>query len=885
VLKTDRSRLSPPRQHLSLCTREKLPEYLDALARVRVMLVHAPTGYGKTTLIAQLCEELERRDILHVYYACSERDRDPIKFLSMLSAGLDQIGLASADHTTSDDGALQPEALLEGTLDRLDAAERELLIVVDGYERVEQPEIDRILNSLIANTTPQIRFVLGSRRQPNIGLSALEVRGELYMIDAAGLCLYRNEMASVLELPNDSPELFEIAERTKGWPVAVQLYRLWIQRRGGEAPHNLPEGQIEEVNRYLTEQLFSSLPSEEIDILRDIAAEDEVEASLVDAMRCRNDSAALLEAIATTLSSLMWTSGPIYRLHPLLLHYLREDLARDPIRRSWLAGNASQWYLRHERFSDAIRTAITADRPSLLDDVLRALRPLPLLIAGGAALLRDILRQVPDALLAEKPRLGLMAATAHFKAGFFHEGKAMFDRLAEQTDNFERDPDGSLGSLVPDATVIEMFMICQMNIFTSHIDKLYRKVLDRSVDDPLLWAASENLMILVSQHRGDLEAAKNSLVRARRIYGTVGSRLHANVTIIGQELLVTIAEGGLRQVATLISGYQRGTSLAFGDDLSVPAMIRLASASIRYETDFDEQTLDALQHALEQYGASEALFDHYAITYPPVLLRTLLRDGLEASVHLLADMRARAARVGIEGMSRFLDCLELECRVRAGDLEFASQLIAESGLFEEGGSDSKLVAIAHWREHDAIAQAMCLYWQAQGNLDNAVRVAQQMVEAGVRGGRLRTRIKGLTLLALALAQQDQSTASLNTLHEAILLAYPEGFVAPFAEERQAISPLLEALDAGGDLDVYARRHIAAIQKAIASTFSRPDLGGLNEREREILQHLAEGASNKLIARRLGVTDNTIKFHLKKLFAKLNVSTRRAAVAKAAEHTR
>ena len=63
--------------------------------------------------------------------------------------------------------------------------------------------------------------------------------------------------------------------------------------------------------------------------------------------------------------------------------------------------------------------------------------------------------------------------------------------------------------------------------------------------------------------------------------------------------------------------------------------------------------------------------------------------------------------------------------------------------------------------------------------------------------------------------------------------------------------------------------------------SQSELGALTEREREVLDLLAQGLTNKEIAEKLFITTNTVKRHLKAIFEKLDVHTRSAATAKAA----
>lgn len=58
--------------------------------------------------------------------------------------------------------------------------------------------------------------------------------------------------------------------------------------------------------------------------------------------------------------------------------------------------------------------------------------------------------------------------------------------------------------------------------------------------------------------------------------------------------------------------------------------------------------------------------------------------------------------------------------------------------------------------------------------------------------------------------------------------------------------------------------------------------GITDREREVLQLLAAGRSNKEIARHLGVSPNTVKTHVARLFEKLDVGRRTEAIGLARE---
>jgi LuxR family maltose regulon positive regulatory protein len=164
------------------------------------------------------------------------------------------------------------------------------------------------------------------------------------------------------------------------------------------------------------------------------------------------------------------------------------------------------------------------------------------------------------------------------------------------------------------------------------------------------------------------------------------------------------------------------------------------------------------------------------------------------------------------------------------------------------------------------------------NAIKALKLAAELVETGRRSGRQGTTIKGLILVARAhdaLGDEENADA---VMRQAIGEAYAEEVVAPFAEEGAPVFSILQRLNAK-QLGPWERCHLSIVLKVFRAAPGCLPEDTLSEREAEIVEHLAEGASNKLIARRLGLTENTIKFHLRKVYTKLGVSSRKAATAR------
>ena len=876
------SRLRPPKRGGRLCERRELLGSLDETLQTRVTLIIAHAGYGKTTLISQWCQRLEQQQIPVAYYAASQSDRDPSAFLAMLGGALVEAGIDMGEHPPFLDGRIRDDIAIEDILIGLELAGQTLILMIDDFERVNEPAIAAIVASLIELAPASIHFVIASRVFPAFPVSTLELEGKLRLIDSYQLRLRREDLAWLLELDADSAEVQEIATRTQGWPVTAELYRLWRERYRTRDARQTFGGHVEEVHNYLAEQLFSSLPSEQFELLIDIADRDEACAELVDAMRARNDSARLLHIIARSISSLMWTGQDndttVYRLHPLLLEHLRQTLSQDVSRRTRLAINASCWFLGQQRFPEAIRAALDSRDPAAIERVIRALRPIHILVADGSAMLRAILRALPEEVCARHPRLQIMAAIAHFKAGFFAEGRVMLERIREQTNGFTIDPDGQSDWLVAEGHLVDLIFFCQLSRMSNRVEALLEVVIGAAAGDATIRGAGEIVMMLVHQVRGDLDAADAAIARARTIYDTVELSRYGHTQIVGHEVLVLVARGRLRKAVELIARYQKQSDFEMPDDISTPTLLKLILAMIRYEQEFSDSAVEAMKNSLAEHSVAESWFDQYAIVYPARALRLFIGEGAPAVFAFLEDARQRAQRTGIVALPDFLMFLEIEYRARSADATQAERLAAEVGLQERVSGTSPLGETEGWRERDAALHAAIRLSIAQQQWDRAQALASRLARLGQSGGRLRTEIKGLLFCALIQDGGGMRQAASEYLLKGILLAYPEGFVAPFSEEGPSLMPLVDAL-LTEDIDAYARRHLETIRRTIGSSMGRPDSQMLNSREREIVGHLAEGLSNKVIARRMGITDHTVKFHLKKIFSKLEVSSRRDAVAK------
>jgi LuxR family maltose regulon positive regulatory protein len=186
-------------------------------------------------------------------------------------------------------------------------------------------------------------------------------------------------------------------------------------------------------------------------------------------------------------------------------------------------------------------------------------------------------------------------------------------------------------------------------------------------------------------------------------------------------------------------------------------------------------------------------------------------------------------------------------------------------------------------EHVTLARVLLARHQAErdeASLTQALSLLDRLFVAAEQGERRGTVIEVLVLTSLALQAQAKVTDALDALHRALALAEPEGYVRLITEEGPPMAALLKAAAARGGARTYVQHLLAAMRSGHPVGASSGLVESLSDRELEVLRLLTSDLSGPDIARQLYVSLNTLRTHTKNIYAKLGVTSRRAAVARA-----
>ena len=404
-------RTPAPRLGPALVPRPRLVRRL-AEAAEPIVLITAPAGYGKTTLLADWAA------------------RDGRRFT----------------WTSGADAAEDPRAL--GLLIEAAAGGGPSVVVVD--------DADRALAGPVADGAPRLppgtTVVLASRRPPALPLGWLRVQRLAVELGPRELAMTRLEAAMLLDgagLRLDGEEVDRLLERTEGWPAALYLAAVAVREQASAADALRGfDGTDRLVADYLRTEVLARLPQEQVRFLRRTSILDRLSGPLCDAVLAARDSAAVLERIANAnaLVEAVDRSGSEFRRHPLLTDLLRaEEARREPELLPLLHRRASDWHARRGAI------AVAAGHAAAGGDLAHAGRVLWSVVTaragtGEAAEIAAWLERFGERELAAEPRLALMAATYHLVEGRRDEC-ARWTAVAGRCDGSDRAPEAAMALL------------------------------------------------------------------------------------------------------------------------------------------------------------------------------------------------------------------------------------------------------------------------------------------------------------------------------------------------------------------------------------------------------------------------------------------------------
>lgn len=441
------SKLAPPRLREGTIPRADLAARLRPKPPANVALVVAPAGYGKTTLLAELYQRIDRQPA--AWLSIDERDNDPVTLLTYLALALHRIGVCDRQLVEVLARPRRSLAAMVARLKRSIHASAPFTLLVDDLHLLVGEDSVGIVRELVRDLPPTARVVLTSRAEPALPLSELRAAARLVEFGIEDIRLSEKQVGALLRnagLAVSDGDVAEVAERTEGWPAGVYLAALAaLERKDGE-PVTAFHGSDHFVSDYVRFEHLEYLPADDRAFLLRASVLDRLAGPLCDAALHRSRSAAKLEQLAESNLFLIPVADArprTYRFQNLFREALQSELRRaEPGLAETIAARASAWCEKRGDAESAIEYAhVSGDLDRFAELVQRFVMRLYYggrfaTIARWFALLDD------DELLGRHPPLAATGALVQGLEGRDREA-ARWASIAERAPADLPMPDGS----------------------------------------------------------------------------------------------------------------------------------------------------------------------------------------------------------------------------------------------------------------------------------------------------------------------------------------------------------------------------------------------------------------------------------------------------------
>ena len=881
----------------------------------RLVLLAAPPGFGKTTLLSQWLAEAAGVDVAGeagtrvAWLTLDESDADVTQFLSGLVAAL----AVAADGVAVEAGALldsdrpvPSEDVLVSIVNDLDALAGRTVIALDDLHRAAGPAVHEAVTFLLENLPPHVVVAATTRADPPLPLTRMRARGELVEIRVADLRLTAEEseafLRTVMELDLDTAQVTALTARTEGWLAGLQLAALSARSRtasGAAAVDGFVKdftGSHRFVLDYLVEEVLDTQPADAREFLLLTSVLERLSGPLCEAVTGTGGGQQRLVQLETAnvFLTALDDDRRWFRYHQLFAEAVRARLAAerpDAVPALHLA--ASRWYASQGLLEDALAHASAGGEPEWVAELVEYALPGLRRRRRDRTLLR-LVSGLPDDAARRRPVLATARAWQMLVAGdlpaageWLEVAEAVLleptpppdaaspvpDDLAAARDNERRTAPASIA--VYRAALAQAAGDVAGTVRQARAAQALAEPGDHFVQGAAAgflglaaWAGGE-LGVAIETFRG----AVDHLVAG----GSLSDGLGTTVVLADMAL----ANGRPLQARQL---YERALADAERNPAAgamVVGDLHVGLADVlREQGDLDA----AARHLAEARDLGEAAslqenrFRWHAVR------AGLLRAG--GDVEAALEELAAAERLYLPGFfpdTRPLPAARARLLIAAGRLREAREWAAERGVADADPA-------AYLSEYDLLTLARLVVAEqrsgvsgADAGLRRVLTVLDGVVAAAESAGRWGSLVEARMVRALALQALGEERRARASLAPALADGAPAGYLRLFLDEGAAMDALLAGVSASKEPAAALARHLLGRTGA-----GLPDLRlglpgePLSERELDVLRLLASDLSGPEIASHLFVSINTLRTHTRHIFTKLDVRTRRAAVSRARE---
>lgn len=920
-----------PQRHSGLVSRRHLLYKLDKGAQRALTLISAPAGYGKTTLLSEWIDNLQKAGPSASWAVCwislDPEDNDPIRFLTYLTMALEKahpgVGVETQSVIRSSE-TLHTSTPLSMLINDLQGLSQSFLVVLDDYQFISNPVIHDGITFLLDHLPMNVHVVIATRSDPPIPIALFRSRNQLTEIRANGLRFNPDEAAELLNTVFGlalTPEQMDILEnRTEGWAAGLQMAAISMQDRLDIATFiEAFSGSHRFIMDYLAEEALLRQPVETQAFLLKTSILERLSQPLCDFVLSSRHSlpeedwqstkalpgfhggeqSRLVQLERSNLFVVPLDDERVwYRYHHLFAELLRTRLQyTSPELIPILHTRASIWFEKNGWEEEAIRHSLAAK--DWKNAARLVTQHIPAYLENGKMVtILHWIDDLPQEAIFINPKLCALVAEVFSQGGMIDKIDPYLNRAEEilwaREGQAADTRNGSEWELSPQVVTVIRSMIWILRGLKAEVSRDHKGALDltqKALQD-IPEMAPKELAVLnwvegwAYRSLGCLDDALDRFTRATEFEREAGATLRDVWTDLA---MTNRSVGKLNKAIEIIMN-----SLQRAANSDIQSQGNLSRAEVFLSLLYLEQNrLDlAFKHAsraiatTQWWPSSNIIAMAYASLAQILLARNDLDGGLSAVQK--ADQE-RKNRLMTPFAHSLIDVALVQSWLAWGewarlDPWAADQISAFNARAAAEGS------IDEYLEMRLIM--LVRVWMIKTRLDHhperdldCLRLLAPLEHSSRFAGRVNSLVEILILKASLCFSQGKSQEAMDCLEECLSMAEPSGYRRIFLNTGEPMRELLSAYLQTPNpthkvLAIEILKELGEISPAQnpQGELSEP----LTSRELEVLQLLARGCSNLQIAENLVLAEGTVKYHVHNLLGKLQVESRTQAIAKAKE---
>lgn len=865
-------------------------------------LVSAPAGYGKTTTIRMWLKDVGRP---MAWVTLEKSDNDLKQFLTYVLTALagaveqlDESALALVESAPE----VNFQSALGMLVNDLQALNQPLILVLEEYHLIENEEIDRAVEFLLNQAIGNLHVVIATREDPNLPLPRLRVRNQLTEIRAADLSFSLEEasefFAKVMRVNLSPAETKILKHKTEGWAAGLQLAALSLKE--SRDPAKFVEafgGTHRHVLDYLIEETLNSQSEELREFLRRTSILEQLSAPLCQAVTGQESSRSKLQYLESNNLFLvpLDQERTWYRYHALFAELLKNQLLQvEPERVDELHERAADWYEKNGFVQKAVEHAFQMSHRDQVSSLVKQ-HAFSMLSQGEMTMVMGWFDRLPEAFVRDS---SIMCISKAWALALTHRRA----RMAEIEQALQ-------------AADLALQLCCadqaQRNLVAGHAASIRAYLMQT----PNLTNKAAQTLIETSQRAQRLLPEDEKAIRSINALNIGYGRLSlADLAAAAEAFEQTFEDG--------IAGRNFYVAIYGAIGLIVIEIIKgeLKNALQLCETKITQ---------FNQFLAGQRfapIGDLYNLKGSLLLEENRLAEAEQAltqGLSLIRFFRVYGAQIrGYSALARLrsiqgnwagvLENLKTLQETYSGSTLYAEALRHRLAVRDPAANNAALEQAHHWvtqavggldtlpdidivdldsriRFQTMLSIAHIVTRLASRNphpysLPDLHKYLARLEKFGSAHGLVGWLIEIWLVRALMYHVEGKAEQARRTLESALDASAARGYLRIFLDEGDLLRPLLKTIEPrlkDKALAAFAMRLRDAMPSEPAQ--AKPKAAAqelLSDRELEVLRRLAAGESYKEIGQNLFLSLNTVQFHVKSIYGKLQVNKRTQAIEKA-----